>query len=75
MKIDTHITAPTRFVEATGIRYAYRRFGRESGQGPLGILPSPAASRVLLSIESNTVDHGHLRVMGVPAYDLLRKLP
>ena len=27
----THVTAPTRFVEANGIRYAYRRFGSESG--------------------------------------------
>src|SRR3984893_12590706 len=27
----THVTAPTRFVEINGIRYAYRRFGSESG--------------------------------------------
>jgi pimeloyl-ACP methyl ester carboxylesterase len=27
----THITAPTRFVEGNGVRFAYRRFGRESG--------------------------------------------
>jgi pimeloyl-ACP methyl ester carboxylesterase len=26
-----HVTAPTQFVEANGIRFAYRRFGRESG--------------------------------------------
>src|SRR5882724_3528944 len=26
--IHTHQTAPTRFVEANGIRFAYRRFGR-----------------------------------------------
>jgi pimeloyl-ACP methyl ester carboxylesterase len=31
MAKDTHITAPTRFVEANGFRYAYRRFGAESG--------------------------------------------
>src|ERR1700730_8733828 len=31
MAKDTHITAPTRFVEAGAIRYAYRRFGSESG--------------------------------------------
>jgi len=31
MAKDTHITVPTRFVEAGGIRYAYRRFGSESG--------------------------------------------
>ncbi len=31
MTADTHITAPTRFVEANGIRYAYRRFGAEMG--------------------------------------------
>src|ERR1700758_2688505 len=28
---DTHITAPTRFVESNGIRFAYRRFGQELG--------------------------------------------
>jgi hypothetical protein len=27
----THVTAPTLFVEANGIRYAYRRFGEETG--------------------------------------------
>lgn len=27
----THVTAPTQHVEAGGIRYAYRRFGTESG--------------------------------------------
>ena len=31
MAKDTHITAPTRFLEANGIHYAYRRFGSESG--------------------------------------------
>lgn len=28
---DAHITAPTQFVEADGVRYAYRRFGAETG--------------------------------------------
>ena len=28
---DTHVTAPTLFVEDGGIRYAYRRFGSDSG--------------------------------------------
>jgi pimeloyl-ACP methyl ester carboxylesterase len=28
----THATAPTQFVEANGIRFAYRRFGREVGE-------------------------------------------
>ncbi len=28
---DTHLTAPTRFIEANGVRYAYRRFGSEEG--------------------------------------------
>ena len=28
---DTHVTVPTRFVESDGIRFAYRRFGQESG--------------------------------------------
>jgi pimeloyl-ACP methyl ester carboxylesterase len=31
MDHHTHLTAPTRFVEANGVRYAYRRFGSESG--------------------------------------------
>src|SRR5262245_31402879 len=31
MSQDSHVTAPTRFVEAGGIRYAYRRFGEEAG--------------------------------------------
>src|SRR4029077_19444159 len=26
--IDTHQTAPTQFVEANGVRFAYRRFGK-----------------------------------------------
>ena len=29
--VHTHVTAPTRFVESDGIRFAYRRFGQESG--------------------------------------------
>jgi pimeloyl-ACP methyl ester carboxylesterase len=29
--IHTHLTAPTQFVEANGIRFAYRRFGRAGG--------------------------------------------
>jgi len=28
--MHTHVTAPTQFVEANGIRFAYRRFGREN---------------------------------------------
>jgi pimeloyl-ACP methyl ester carboxylesterase len=31
MTIYTHQTAPTQFVEANGIRFAYRRFGKPSG--------------------------------------------
>ncbi len=27
----THHTAPTQFVEANGIRFAYRRFGKKQG--------------------------------------------
>ena len=30
-KADNHTSAPTRFAEANGIRYAYRRFGAPSG--------------------------------------------
>lgn len=31
MTSNDHISAPTRFVEADGVRYAYRRFGAASG--------------------------------------------
>lgn len=31
MNQHTHQTAPTQFVEANGIRFAYRRFGKPSG--------------------------------------------
>jgi pimeloyl-ACP methyl ester carboxylesterase len=31
MTIHTHQTAPTQFVEAKGIRFAYRRFGKSGG--------------------------------------------
>jgi len=31
MSTDTAATAPTRFVEANGIRFAYRRFGKPAG--------------------------------------------
>jgi pimeloyl-ACP methyl ester carboxylesterase len=35
MTTYTHQTAPTLFVEANGIRFAYRRFGRAGGSPPL----------------------------------------
>src|SRR6202453_4852122 len=31
MTLHTHQTAPTQFVEAGGIRFAYRRFGKSGG--------------------------------------------
>jgi len=31
MTTDTHQTAPTRYVDANGTRFAYRRFGKEGG--------------------------------------------
>lgn len=31
MTTHTHLTAPTQFVDANGVRYAYRRFGAETG--------------------------------------------
>ncbi len=31
MTIHTHQTAPTQFVEASGVRFAYRRFGKTDG--------------------------------------------
>ena len=29
--MDAHATAPNRYLEANGIRYAYRRFGSDKG--------------------------------------------
>ena len=43
MPDDTHETAPTRFAEAGGIRFAYRRFGRPGGS-PLLLLNYFAAN-------------------------------
>src|ERR1700690_495913 len=31
MTLHTHQTAPTQFVEAGGVRFAYRRFGKPGG--------------------------------------------
>jgi pimeloyl-ACP methyl ester carboxylesterase len=31
MTTHTHLTAPTQFVEANGVRFAYRRFGKPAG--------------------------------------------
>lgn len=31
MTTHTHLTAPTQFLEANGVRFAYRRFGTETG--------------------------------------------
>ncbi len=38
MNTYTHYTAPTQFVEAHGVRYAYRRFGKKDGL-PLVFIP------------------------------------
>src|ERR1700730_419317 len=35
MTQHSHQTAPTHFVEANGIRFAYRRFGNAAGEVPL----------------------------------------
>ena len=37
----THQTAPTQFLEANGIRFAYRRFGKANGVPR----PMPASRR------------------------------
>ena len=34
----THVTAPTQYVQASGIRFAYRRFGQDKGV-PLVLMP------------------------------------
>ena len=43
MPRDTHETAPTQFVEAGGVRFAYRHFGRRGG-APLLLLNYFAAN-------------------------------
>ena len=35
MSNDTHETAPTQFVEAGDVRFAYKRFGRRNGHSLL----------------------------------------
>jgi hypothetical protein len=45
----THETVPTEFVEADGIRYAYRRFGRH-GKVPL-LLLTYLGSKLIESLE------------------------
>jgi hypothetical protein len=35
MTTHTHQTAPTQYVEANGIRFAYRRFGKAGGVPPI----------------------------------------
>ena len=35
---DTYVTSVTKYIDAEGIRYAYRRFGRETGV-PLILIP------------------------------------
>ena len=39
----THNTVPTEFLEANGIRFAYRRFGGKSGVPLVLLLHPPAA--------------------------------
>ena len=51
----THETVPTRFVEANGIRYAYRRFGK-AGTVPLLFLQYLAANSLAADHE---VDRAH----------------
>jgi pimeloyl-ACP methyl ester carboxylesterase len=38
LRNDTHVTAPTRFIDVNGVRYAYRHFGSNEGT-PLVFLP------------------------------------
>jgi hypothetical protein len=44
--IQAHQTAPTQFVEANGIRFAYRRFGKA------GIRSRSSAMRIASSLRS-----------------------
>jgi len=41
--VRSHLTAPTQFVSANRIRYAYRRFGAESGTPLISSSTSAAA--------------------------------
>jgi hypothetical protein len=61
MAKDTHVTAPTRFVEAGGIRYAYRRFGSESGTA----LVLPSASHGDFNLFQSASHLRHLRALSL----------
>src|SRR5580704_10566687 len=63
MAKDTHVTAPTRFVEAGGIRYAYRRFGAETGT-PL-VFQRGSVMILGLSISTFTSVHVALSLIGI----------
>jgi hypothetical protein len=39
--VRSHVAAPTQFVTANGIRYAYRRFGAETGTPLIFLQHSP----------------------------------
>ena len=50
MTDHTHQTAPTKFVDGAGIRFAYRRFGKDQGV-PLVIAEAATASIVRAFID------------------------
>src|SRR4029077_18948136 len=51
MNTDTALTAPTRVVEAAGIRFAYRRFGDRRGGVPI------ASPLIFFMHFTGTMDH------------------
>ena len=51
MSQETHETAPTRFVEANGIRFGYRRFGGGEGLPTRQNLTRRRARKLLSSSE------------------------
>ena len=56
MTQHSHQTAPTQFVEANGIRFAYRRFGKAGGV-PIVFIASDEARFITGHILA--VDGGH----------------
>ena len=81
MSTYTHKTAPTQFVEAVGIRFAYRRFGAKvetlnpfeqvplSGKSIDADMAAESASQFVVAVGLGT------RNVGEPCFKLRRALP
>ena len=63
---NSHNSTPTRFIEANGVAYAYRRFGAATGT-PQEVITGETLSRLYdTPIEVLTTSDGRLVVVGQP---------